>query len=429
MKLSLCILTMGSRRAKFERLTAELARQMDLTSPLALDEDLGSFGNAEVEVLYYRDDGERTIGSKRQRLLLAARGDFVACIDDDDEIHPDYLRLLLPHCRDGVDCVGFKMEVYGYAPEMERAIISNRYKKWENDRDGFRYVRCPHHKVPVRREHALRAGFNPSLTYVEDIDYSMRLVAQGTLQREIFVDEYVYRYMYESVAARRAASERDAVIINVGVGHWYPRGTDRLVQTLAEQGWGGAVLSWRDVYPDGAPTHEQMPYAFKLRAFDLAREQGFKKILWLDSSAYALAHPWPLFRKMDERGYYFWTSHDSCAPWCNDRSLDYFGFTREQARGIPMLAGGCIGLHVDSDKAQAFYAMWKQAMADGIFPGPWRRGPADPEPPEYRGHRHDQTAASLAAHEVGMEVDLTDDLCACPSPQMPRSACLAFGRL
>ena len=46
----------------------------------------------DVELLYLLDNRRRSVGSKRNALLDAARGEYVAFIDDDDEVAPDYVQ-------------------------------------------------------------------------------------------------------------------------------------------------------------------------------------------------------------------------------------------------------------------------------------------------------------------------------------------------
>ena len=45
----------------------------------------------DVELIYLLDNRRRTVGSKRNTLLDAAKGEYIAFIDDDDSISPDYV--------------------------------------------------------------------------------------------------------------------------------------------------------------------------------------------------------------------------------------------------------------------------------------------------------------------------------------------------
>lgn len=52
-------------------------------------------GDLPVEHLLFIDNRRRTIGAKRDALLRIARGTFVAYVDDDDTVSPDYVESLV----------------------------------------------------------------------------------------------------------------------------------------------------------------------------------------------------------------------------------------------------------------------------------------------------------------------------------------------
>lgn len=187
-RLSILICTMDSRKAKFDSLIADLNAQRKDDSV-----EIRTLGG-----IAYKDGGP-TRGAKRQALLEAATGDFIVFRDDDDPCPPDYIATILPHCIDGVDCIGHLFDCYGYAKGggMERASVSNRYKRWADNVDGFRYVRSTHHLVPVRREHALAAGFDPKMDNGEDFAYSMRLQKLGVLRNEVYLDKVLYTITHD----------------------------------------------------------------------------------------------------------------------------------------------------------------------------------------------------------------------------------------
>lgn len=48
-----------------------------------------------VEILYLLDNKKRSVGAKRQALLDIANGEYVAYVDDDDEVAPEYCESIL----------------------------------------------------------------------------------------------------------------------------------------------------------------------------------------------------------------------------------------------------------------------------------------------------------------------------------------------
>lgn len=198
---------------------------------------------------------------------------------------------------------------------------------------------------------------------------------------------------------------RPNVIISAGVGSWYPKGVERLENSLKEHGWQGDVLTWKEELPPDCPPHSEAPYAFKVKAFDAAIAQGYQNILWCDSSVWAVKNPEPLFAFIQNHGYYLWDSGHWCDTWTNDKTLDAFGVSRERAHDIRMISANIMGFDVRSEVAQKFLERWRWAMKEGLFAGHWTRQPGDKEAPVCLGHRHDQSCASLIANELRMRLD------------------------
>lgn len=200
-------------------------------------------------------------------------------------------------------------------------------------------------------------------------------------------------------------------IVNVGFSGWYPKGSNRLYKSLQYHGYAGELAFWMGDqkyslgnWPPEAPTFEDCPYGMKLYAFFWAMEQGHQSIMWLDSSAWAVKYPVVHEQAIGRDGYYIVANGDwRSDQWTNDACLAHFGVTREEARGIPLISGGIIGLDFRNPIAYEFFKRYAQAMNAGVFKGEW----TNPEWKEggevrYRGHRHDQACASIIAYQMGL---------------------------
>lgn len=218
MKLSLMVTTMPSRAWQLDNLVASLGMATAPYSEEALAKGkMRRWATEEVEILAYATppydgvDADLTFGAKRNTIAAVSAGDFLCCFDDDDEPHPEFLQRILPNCKDGVDVIGYKVACYGYAQRngvydpsiMEPADVSIKYDGWYNNRNGFKYVRCPHHIVPVRREHVTAIGFK-AMHHGEDHEYSLRLRDSGLLKNEVYIDEFMYVYRFN---AKKKAGE------------------------------------------------------------------------------------------------------------------------------------------------------------------------------------------------------------------------------
>ena len=153
----------------------------------------------------------------------------------------------------------------------------------------------------------------------------------------------------------------------------------------------------------GAPRHHDNPYAFKIYAIEQALKAHYTDILWLDSSCYAIADPKPIFDIIASKGYFMEDSGHVAGKWANDRCLQYFGLTRDEAMEIPMYSAGFTGLNFNNLKAAQFFEQWKQAMLNGVFKGGWtNKDKTESQDERCEGHRHDMVCASIIAHKLHM---------------------------
>jgi len=198
------------------------------------------------------------------------------------------------------------------------------------------------------------------------------------------------------------------MVVSVGVGPRCAGGFQRLAERLYELG--EPLMAWQNAWPPGSPTHEENPYAFKIYALEHANLAGFlaRPLLWLDSTVIVLKPLGPLWDLIERQGYWISRNHGMVTgPFCCDAALPILGISREEAFEIPHVVATCFGLDMRRSIAQEFLARWKALAEAGAFKGPHRNdsGEASADP-RVLGHRHDQTAASVVAWRLGMQ--LTD---------------------
>ena len=148
-----------------------------------------------VEILSLSDNKEMTIGEKRERLYKKAIGDFSWQIDDDDSIADDAISLILQAIKEnpGVDCITFRENcmMNGKYKSSNHSLV---YEKWQDNFDGYDYVRCPFYKDVIRTEIAQSVPF-PKIRYNEDEQWSMAI--RPHLKTEYHIDKELYYYIYE----------------------------------------------------------------------------------------------------------------------------------------------------------------------------------------------------------------------------------------
>lgn len=182
MLLSILIPTLEARRALFRRVRDQLAGQAAAAGL-----------KADIEILDCRDNGERSTGWKRNRLLEQAQGEFVAFVDDDDAVSDDYLPRICQAIRThpGIDCIGIRGIVRFRGGHPREFVHSIRYADYRS-RNGV-YQRPPYHLNPIRRSIAARYRFADAY-YSEDVDWARAMANDHVLRTEHFIDSVLYYY-------------------------------------------------------------------------------------------------------------------------------------------------------------------------------------------------------------------------------------------
>jgi hypothetical protein len=188
----------------------------------------------------------------------------------------------------------------------------------------------------------------------------------------------------------------------------FPSGLKRIHQDLILHGFKGDFIFWDEKYPNGAPLQADVHGAFKPFCFLEAIAAGYSTILWFDASIRVLMPIEPLLESINDNGYLIFEAPETVGEYCADSALGPLGITREQSFKMRSCWSCVLGLDLRTDRAKEFLNRWKACALDGItFRGPkWsgvRGWPMSASTDErVRGHRYDQTAASVIAMQLGM---------------------------
>lgn len=182
MKFSILICTIESRAAFLERLLARLTPQL-------VD---------GVEIVIGHDDGDVSIGAKRNVMIAEARGEYVAFVDDDDLVSEDYVSSILTAIECKPNTVGFVLQRYVDGRKDKASLHTLRYTGWANGNEwryGSVYERTPNHLNPTRADIVRRFPY-AGINFGEDRDYSLRI--REALVSEVFIDKPLYIYEFRS---------------------------------------------------------------------------------------------------------------------------------------------------------------------------------------------------------------------------------------
>lgn len=145
----------------------------------------------KVEILILVDNKKTMLGTKRNKMLEIAQGEYVVFADDDDILEPDYISSLLKATETDCDAITFQVSV---TLNGEPAKICTYSKDYEADYNTeTSYHRLPNHIMCVKKDLAMAVKYRPIL-YGEDADYSKRLKAH--LKTEHRIDKVLYNYVW-----------------------------------------------------------------------------------------------------------------------------------------------------------------------------------------------------------------------------------------
>lgn len=191
--------TIPQREDLFRRLMARLLPQLDPH-------------DGRVTVLAWRNSGWPHLGALRDAMLIAAPGEYVSFIDDDDLVPEYYVAEVVTAIVGRPDHVGFQLEytTETLGEQVGREIVDHslRHGRWHRNAEG-QLVRDFTHIDPIRRDLALRGSFAVAKRgRAEDRQWVKQV--RGNLRTEVYIDKIMYHYLWSHEGSSWGAGRRIA---------------------------------------------------------------------------------------------------------------------------------------------------------------------------------------------------------------------------
>ena len=151
-----------------------------------------------VEVIVFQDSKKYSVGFKRNELLQRAQGEYIAFIDDDDRIGPNYFKHAFAGIEQGVDACGLTGIITEDGQNPKKFVHSFRYDSWF-EKEGV-YYRNTNHLNVIKKSIAQQVQF-PDISKGEDHSYSKELYKRGLVTSEYW-DENEIIYMYDYISKK-----------------------------------------------------------------------------------------------------------------------------------------------------------------------------------------------------------------------------------
>lgn len=227
----------------------------------------------------------------------------------------------------------------------------------------------------------------------------------------------------------------------------YVKGQDRLhaaLKVMPEE-W-DSLHFYTNGYPIGCPLHRDVPFAFKAYALKEASSQA-NLLLWCDSCIIPIRPLEEIWRRAQLFGVWLGKNGWKNSDWTAQEAIgDLFpGVPIEKARqlntGIEHVVATAFALDLEHPNGRDFLKEYfRLASETRAFCGPisnsnhpekqWSGDAAKCAPcgpPDVRGHRHDQTAASVIAWRLGIQLTDPPHLFSYPGNETEKTVLVADG--
>ncbi len=170
----------------------------------------------------------------------------------------------------------------------------------------------------------------------------------------------------------------------------------RLSESITNTNPDANKLIFDNVLPKNARPHNRSYYGFKVHAVNEARELGYKKIIYVDSTMVVLKKVSESFEYCKQYGLLAVPDANLLYQFCSDKALNYYGISRDKAKeiGLHFVGGSYYLFDFDIPLCEKIFNSWYDAEVNGIFGA---------EGEELQGHRHDETCLALSLYECGSE--------------------------
>jgi hypothetical protein len=188
----------------------------------------------------------------------------------------------------------------------------------------------------------------------------------------------------------------DICFLSVAFGERYIEQQTKLHQSLQAIHPDAKHFAWTDTYPPGSQLHKDSLYGFKPHAVQYALDQGYKRIIWVDT-AIVLQHPVDYYWSLTEKYGVLAAKDDNALSKCiGQKALDYFG--NPNLEGVHLVGGSLYVFDFNIPLCHRIFNRWLFAEEAGIFGSQQELSSG-----KINGHRHDESCMAMSLYKSGSQ--------------------------
>lgn len=165
------------------------------------------------------------------------------------------------------------------------------------------------------------------------------------------------------------------------------------------------ILHFNEYEELGCKPHHVSPYGFKVYAIERAKNLGYDIVIWCDSSMRLIKPIKEWIAQIEDVGVYLPKDGWKCGQWANDRTLEYFGKSRDDAMNMSNVYACVMAFDFRKKITNDFFKEFKKCEDLLLFKGEGTNNKCTESRDERcLGHRYDQTCAELIADKLYIEL-------------------------
>jgi glycosyltransferase involved in cell wall biosynthesis len=162
--------------------------------PKIMNELIKQIGDRkDIELIALFDNKKRSIGQKRQEMVVISQGKYITFIDDDDRISEDYIDEIMKAIdeNDDSDCIVYEVICCIEGDLKKHCKYGIEFEYGDINQDGTEWRGKPAHTMVWKSEIVKRHRYN-DLGHGEDYDWVKR--AWQDIKKQIRIDKILYYY-------------------------------------------------------------------------------------------------------------------------------------------------------------------------------------------------------------------------------------------